>query len=75
MTIEQIAQILLNNQISFDYDQNFLTVKDSVVISDLFRSASYKVTTRELVLTDDNYNEVNIDTFLNYFDIKVSNNE
>lgn len=55
-TIEQIATILINNKISFEYSSSFLQVKDSSF--DVFNSASYHAETKELILMDKDFNNV-----------------
>jgi vacuolar-type H+-ATPase catalytic subunit A/Vma1 len=65
--IEQVAAILLKNQIEFNYEPKYLKVNDKIISGDLFVTATYHTNTKKLVLMDGNYNEVSIETFINYF--------
>lgn len=66
-TIEEIAMILIHHKIAFNYDGDFLIVKDVLVSTDIFKTASYHTDTNELILMDYNDNLVSHQSFTNYF--------
>jgi hypothetical protein len=70
-TIEQIAKLLLKHKIPFYYDNNRLSVNDAVVKYELFRTAEYHSDKGHLVLMDNDYDAVDMQRVINYFQVKA----
>ena len=57
--IEQVAKMLVDNGISFQYEKNYLKVNDSEFSYNYFDTATYHTSTKELILMDSQYNKTN----------------
>lgn len=70
-TIEDVAKVLLQNKISFNYSvsegKGSIDVTDVQVVSDLFASATIHRTEKTVVLMKYDFSVCSHDEFLTYF--------
>jgi hypothetical protein len=67
-TVENVAKVLLKNNVSFNYDNNRLVVTDVNVKYSLFEVASYHLSNGSLILmTTDCTKGISFEQFLQHF--------